>query len=574
MLFTNIVHRLDPAEPNRRALDFQWAEARRLGLPTTTLLTYPTLFNGAILDQAGQWCGPGDELGIHLHEAGCPRLLEKYGVREPMLWLWPRDKRMAVIDEMVETFTDRFGKPPASLGSYVTDAWTLREIEKRHPSIKTAITSCFEEGVKMFYGNNRNWLLFSDGGPWNPYFPSRLNALAPARDAGEAVDIVAVPHLNRDMIMAISSRDDWYASHPGNVFRARINEGAECPYLFRFFRAWEHQAELNGWSYLNIFVSSPWLLGDHWCVEREEDVRALYSRTLEYLKSREEAGAVRNVTMDEFGRAFRERVSPGGATVCHWHDELGQSKREVVWLSNAHHRSAFDMARGGAVVDFRPYDGRLNLDLGPESPNLWNGNAPFLASAEHTGGHWNTSQHANVSDGAHTVGLCDRRLRSEVERAGENHWIVRARPARFELGGKALLIESEWELSAGAGLIIRRRVVDYEGDTSNLRLTEVFLGRAGTTEYPEDQRGVTLRAEGNELPVAYSGETLAAPGSQWVAADIPRLGITLQLMAQSPALAGSLKDGLIFSPSFRLELEFPFNNPTATCLQTSPLKSP
>ncbi len=574
MLFTNIIHRLDAAEPHRRALSWQWAEARRLGLRTTTLLTYPTLFDEAILDQARGWCGPDDELGIHLHEIKCPRLLEKYGVREPVLWLWPREKRMDVIAEMVEAFTRHFGRPPASLGSYVTDAWTLREIERRHPSIKTAITSCFEEGVKMYYGNNRNWLLFSDGGPWCPYFPSRTNALAPARDRDEAIDIVAVPHLNRDMIQALSSRDDWFASHPGNIFRAHLNDGADCPYFFRFLAAWERQAELNGHGYLNIFVSSPWLLGTFWCIEHEEEVRALYTKTLEYLKAREEAGAVSNVTMSEFGCAFRERVTPGAAALCHWRDELTQTKREVVWLCNAHHRTALDMARGGAIVDFRPYDGRLNLDLGPETPNLWNGNAPFLISSEHTGGHWNTSQHAVVHDDTHSVNLCDRRLRTTIERIGDHHWLVRAHPARYHLGSRSLVIASEWELSAGEGILIRRRLVDCDGDPHSLRLKEIFLGRAGTTEYPEDQRGIRLRSLDQELPVTYSGASRTVAGATWVAADIPRLGITLQLTAHVPSLAATIADGVIFSPSFRLELEFPFHNPTATCLQTKPLPNP
>ncbi len=573
MLFTNVVHRLDSAASSREALNFQWAEARRLDLRTTTLLTYPVLFDSKALSEAEAWRGPGDELGLHLHELRSPRILEKYGVREPVLWLWPREKRIALIDEMVEEFSKRLGHLPASIGGYIIDAWTLREIQNRHPTIKTAITSCFEEGVKMYYGNNRNWLLFSDGGPWNPYFPSQANALAPARDEEEAIDIVAIPHLNRDMIMALSSRDDWFASHPGNVFRARINEGAECPYLFRFFKAWERQAELNDWSYVNLFVSSPWLLGNHWCVEREEDVRALYTETLEYLKAREEDGAMRNVTMDEFGREFRARVAPGNATLCQWHDELGQSKREVIWLANAHHRSAFDMARGGALVDFRPYDGRVNLDLGPESPCLWNGNAPFLISSEHTGGHWNTSQHATITDGTYSASLCDRRLRTDIEPNGDGRWIVRARPARYQLGDRTVVIESEWELSADSVIIIRRKLVEHDGDSAALRLSEVFLGRAGTTEYPEDQRGTILRAEGVGLVVSYSGNSIALPEGSWAAAEIHRLDIALRLSSLTPSAGAHLADGTVFSPSFRLQLDFPFDQPTALCLETLPLKS-
>ena len=572
IMFTNVVHRVDAPAESRSALEFQWKEAQQMGVPTTALFTYPALFEPDAIAQAERLLGSRDELGLHLNEIHSQRTLDKYGVRERMLWLWPQEQRIALIDEMVSVFTDRFGRPPASIGAYVMDAWTLKQIEKRHPSIKTAITSCFEEGVKMFYGNHRGWLLFSDGGPWNPYFPSRANALAPAYDAAEAIDIVAIPHLNRDMIMALSSRDDWFASHPGNLFRARINQGTECPYFYRFLAAWERQAAINGWSYLNIFVSSPWMLASHFCIDSEEEIRKLYSSMLCYLKKREEAGANKNLTMQEFGTVFRESVRPGDATVCHWRDEIKQSKREVVWSVNAHHRCAFDMGRGGALVDFRPYDGRLNLDLGPETPLIWNGNAPFLVSSEHCAGYGKSSQHAILSDGKNTINLCERRTRVAVHAGPDGEKAFRTEPVKYELAGQAIVLQTEWQIGRGAGITIRRRLIEYDGDPSLLILSEVFLARAGTTEYPEDQRGTVLRGSYGEIPVTYSGTSLVLDAPAWVEADVPRLGINIRLTAQTKALSGEITDATIFTPSFRLQLDFPFSQETVLCLETRPLK--
>lgn len=571
MLFTNIVHRSDASEESRSALEFQWAEALRLGIPTTTLFTYGALFEPKAIKQAERLIGSRDELGLHLNEIISERTMDRYGVQEPMLWLWPQEKRIAIIDEMVAVFTDRFGAPPSSLGNYVIDAWTLREIGKRHPSVKTAITSCFEEGVKMFYGNDRGWTLFSDGGPWNPYFPSRKNALAPAFDAEEAIDIVAVPHLNRDMIMALSSRDDWFASHPGNIFRARINQGAKSPYFFRFLEAWERQAVLNGWSYLNVFVSSPWLLASFWCIESEADVRKLYTDMLSHLKAREEAGANQNLSMTDFGAAFRKLAPPGSATICHWKDEIKLSKREVVWVVNAHHRCAFDMARGGALVDFRPYGGRLNLDIGPETPLLWNGNAPFLASAEHGAGHQKNSQHAVLSDGVHSIDLAERRTRVSISTVADGEWIVRTEPVKYPLGEHTVTIQTEWLVGGDPTVTIRRKLLDYGGDPAKLVLTEIFAGRAGTIEYPEDQRSMVLRHPGGELPVTYSGATLTAAAPSWVEAMVPRLGIALRLAARGPTISGSVTDPTLFTPSFRLQLTQAFSQETVTCLETRPL---
>ncbi|MCC5841046.1 MAG: hypothetical protein JJT96_13095 [Opitutales bacterium] len=577
MLYTNIIHRVDARADSREAMTFQWQAARRLSIPTTTLLTYPALFMDEAIADVEKLRGEADELGLHFHNLQSPRFLERFGTRESAFWLLPQKIRIALLDEMMTAFERRFGHLPKSVGGYIIDAWTLAHIKKTYPTVETAITSCFEEGVKMFYGNNRNWFLFSDGGPWNPYFPSRANALVPAADAEEAIDIVAMPHLNRDMIMALNSRDDLFASHPGNLFRARINEGAECPYLFRFIEAWERQAALNGWSYLNIFVSSPWMSANHWAIGNIDDARTLYTRMLEDLKAREERGTNANTTMDAFGTVFRNRVRPGDATLCHWKDEIKQSKREVVWVVNSHHRCAFDMNRGGALVDFRPYAGRLDGNLGPECPALWNGNYPFLISTEHCGGHWNTAQYASLSNGIHSFTTTDRRTRATVEQTGENAWTFRTETLRIKLGEHTLVLQSTWEVSAGAGIRIRRTVLEYDGDPAALRLTETFLGRPGLHEYPGDLREITLHAApGTRLPFTYSSEAKKIPDPHAVGADIPSLGLHVALEALTPATEGLLGDGWLFKPCFQLALTYAPKpgEDIITCLTTRPLKNP
>ncbi|MCD8482388.1 MAG: hypothetical protein LR015_06785 [Verrucomicrobia bacterium] len=268
------------------------------------------------------------------------------------------------------------------------DAWTLSWIQQRYPTVKIAINSCFEEGVKMYYGNNRNWMLFSDGGPWQPYYPCKTNAMVPAGVDDESLDIIAVPHLNRDMIMALSSRDDIYASHPGNLVRGRLNDGNQCPYQERFTRAWVRQSDINGWSYLNVFVSSPWLTAEHWANDNVDDTRDLYRQLLVLLKDLASSQRNHNCTMAGFAQAFPglQRTN----IICHWRDELMQGKREILWSVNSHYRATFDLNIGGAIVDLRPFAGRLEHILGPESKTPWNGNQPYVISAEHRGGFGNT----------------------------------------------------------------------------------------------------------------------------------------------------------------------------------------
>ena len=78
---------------------------------------------------------------------------------------------------------------------------SINKVKEKYPSVKIAIISCFEEGIKMFAGCDYSWYLFSEGGPWSAYYPSKANSLCPAKNKDEAIDIIGVPHLNRDMLM-------------------------------------------------------------------------------------------------------------------------------------------------------------------------------------------------------------------------------------------------------------------------------------------------------------------------------------------------------------------------------------
>ncbi len=236
----NLIHRLDLPDARRNdAIRFQLAEAERCGLRATILVTYNGFKNHEIIEIAKRMQAEhGAELGLHLFELHGSEYRTEFGTKEKAIYLLPRDKRKAVIDALFARFLDTFGFMPASVGSYILDAWTMNYLKSAYPRVKAVISNCFEEGVKMFQGNQKGWFLFSDGGPWGPFYPSRESALCPARDAADANGLVALPHLNRDMIMALVSRDDFFSSHPVNLIRARINEGGTCAYGDRFVDQW------------------------------------------------------------------------------------------------------------------------------------------------------------------------------------------------------------------------------------------------------------------------------------------------------------------------------------------------
>ena len=91
----------------------------------------------------------------------------------------------------------------------------------------------------MYDGNRHSWNLFCEGSPWSAYYPSNKNSMCPAMNEDEAIGIVGIPHLNRDMLMAYIGRDDCFSSHSANVQRGLVNEGKKCKYLYDFFDEWQ-----------------------------------------------------------------------------------------------------------------------------------------------------------------------------------------------------------------------------------------------------------------------------------------------------------------------------------------------
>lgn len=551
MLYTNIIQRLDAKPASLSSLKFQWQAALDRKLPTTTLCSYASLWNDEAVALAKEMSAESSqELGLHLHAFNGQRFQEKYHSTDPGFWLLPRATQFAMIAEMVDRFADVFGHLPASIGGYIMDATLLRHLQETRPHIRTAITSCFEEGARMYQGNNRNWMLFSDGGPWAPHWPSRANALIPARDAEEAIDIVALPHLNRDMMMALLSRDDLFASHPGNIVRARVNQGKDCPYYYRFLDAWRRQIQHNGWSYLSFFISAPWLGAGHWISDHPEYTRDMYLDSLDWMR---EHADVSVCTLSDFGEFFRENVPAGRPQICHWRDELRQSKREFVWFINPHYRAAFDFGLGGTLVDFRPYSGRVNGDVGPDTACQWNGSHPFVISAGLRGGFWNNGWCSEVEANGTRAALHDNRIRCRVERNGEI-WRVIADTQTLQLGEGRLTLRQSWILDRSPKIRIQREILSAEKIEGDIHVLDQFHGSLGTHEYPEDLRSLRFQT-----------------GPSSAQTEIPPLQTTIELAC--PNAESSITEPTLFKPRFTLHLRTPISTstPVTVCLTTSPL---
>ena len=63
-----------------------------------------------------------------------------------------------------------------------------------------------------------------DGGPWNPWIPSKRNIHCIASDEADDIGIVAIPHLSRDLMAVFDGPGSYYGTHPQNILRGMVYE--------------------------------------------------------------------------------------------------------------------------------------------------------------------------------------------------------------------------------------------------------------------------------------------------------------------------------------------------------------
>jgi len=124
--------------------------------------------------------------------------------------------------------------------------------------------------------------------------------------------------------------------------------------------------------------------------------------------------------------------------------------------------------------------------------------------------------------------------------------------------GLSLSIETEYYFARGA-IRITRRLLTVSDEASVLTAREYLKGGYGVTEYPEDMHGIVLSVDGDQpqsLDYAYRRRELRSDHAQTVIAVIPQITTSVTLEALTPALRGSVVEGLLFSPYYTLMLDF------------------
>src|SRR5690606_19923408 len=100
-------------------------------------------------------------------------------------------------------------------------------------------------------------------------------------------------------------------------------------------------------------------------------------------------------------------------------------------------------------------------------------------------------------------------------------------PTTLALGDVSIVVASEFRFLAGGRVQISRRLLESSDPSAEIEFAEVHRGCWGTTEYPEDMRGVRLAAvaAGREeaLTYAYEARSLRVKNPERVLAELPQV---------------------------------------------------
>ena len=176
---------------------FQQETAHKNGLKTTIQMTYASLFNEEAIQIAKEdHEAYGDEIALSLLGLPCTEFREKYKTKDFCIWMFSMEDKKSIVDDVFGKFHDIFRVLSGIHRFLLYGRGADQLYKKKYPSVKCAIATCWEEGPKAYHTCNNSWYTLFDGGPWNPWIPSKQNTHAPAANEAEDSGIVAIPHLS------------------------------------------------------------------------------------------------------------------------------------------------------------------------------------------------------------------------------------------------------------------------------------------------------------------------------------------------------------------------------------------
>ncbi|MBQ1230673.1 MAG: hypothetical protein IIX80_06520 [Clostridia bacterium] len=543
---------------------FQQDCAHKYGLKTTIQITYASLFSDVIIDLAREEHEKyGDEIGLSLLGLPCPEFKEKYQTEDFCIWMFDEARKREIVDDVFGKFHERFGFYPESTSSYFLDAYTINYIKEKYPSVKCAVATCWEEGPKAYHTCNNSWYTFMDGGPWNPWIPSKINSHCPASDAEDDAGIVAIPHLSRDLMACFDGNGSNFGTHPQNVLRGMIyyrdGEEMEYPYLYNLIDQYRHLEKYNdGFSYNMMFVGPGWLNRRGRWEAPYELLAKSYDDGMKYYGKLKAEGKLVDMTMSEFADYYRKTHPDYRRGECAlWKDILYGSQKQYFWYVDPAMRTCFDFNQGGAMIDLRPYVARIPQRTGIGTENVYDASYPYLIQINYRAGFFThyagagTIRSCRVSCRGESADLCLCRTMARFERL-EGAVRLTADPVTLTLGGLDVTVQSVFTIPDGEGVIHteRRLLSDTQGE--EVTFCEYLTGAFGTTEYQADMTDVSLGVDGEGMSFSYHGRRITHSDAGEAYVSIPDVMTRVSMGGDNDE--AEAEEGIAFSPVYHIEL--------------------
>ena len=540
---------------------FQQECAHKYGLKTTIQITYASLFSDEIVRLAKEHNKLyGDEIGLSLLGLPCKQFKDKYKTEDFCIWMFDDDTKRAIVDDVFGLFYEKFGFYPQSTGSYFLDAYTINYIKANYPSVKCAVATCWEEGPKAYHTCNNSWYTFMDGGPWNPWIPSKVNSHCPAMDADDDSGIVAIPHLSRDLMACFDGNGSNFGTHPQNVLRGMIyyndNGSIEYPYLYNLVDQYRHLAKYNnGYAYNMMFVGPGWLNKRGRWEAPYELLAKSYDDGMKYYGKLKAEGQLVDMTMAEFADFYRAKHPDYNQAECAlWKDILYGSNKQYFWYADPYLRTCLDFNQGGAMIDLRPYVARIEQKTGIGTQNVYDASYPYLIQINYRAGYFThyagagTIKSCKVSYGGEETDLCLLRTMAKYDKIDGGVRIT-TNPVTVTLAGKDITIQSVFTFMEGSGIVVTERnlLTDMQGE--DVTFTEYFTGGFGTTEYQADMTNTTLGVDDNAMQFGYLGRKISCDG-EVAYVTIPEVSTTIQMGGDCDTL--QVEEGIAFSPVYHI----------------------
>lgn len=543
--------------------------AHKNGLKTTIQMTYASLFNEEAVALAKEHHETyGDEISLSLLGLPCEEFRKKYKTKDFCIWMFSMEDKKTIVKDVFEKFYEQFGFYPESTGSYYIDAELMNYIKEEYPTVRCAVATCWEEGPKAYHTCNNSWYTLFDGGPWNPWIPSRQNIHAPAANEQEDSGVVAIPHLSRDLLACFDGNGSNFGTHPQNVLRGMIydSETWEYPYLYNLIDQYRDLANYNrGYCYNMMFVGPGWMnkMG-RWEAPYELLLKS-YEDGMAYYGKLKKEGKLQEMTMSEFADHYRATHTYQQPECALWKDILYGSEKQYFWYADPYMRTCLDMNQGGAMIDLRPYAAKLEWPVGIGTKHIQDASYPFLIQANYRAGYFThyagegTIKSLKVTYKGEEVDLCLCRTKAHYKEEGIRH-IITLDPVTIEFSDLSMEIVSKFIFEEGSSKIeIIREVTDSSDPEAKVELNEYITACYGTTEYPEDMSHIILsvsnRQEKKELQYEYKCREAELKEAENASAVIPEIETKVEVLSDGESVTGYYREGYAFSPMFTLGMK-------------------